>query len=77
VTSSLFHNNRLYPISGRGSGNGLGLMGMVWQERIVNFVRNVRGSNSFNVKGYAVVVFGSILFVIFSNSMDRCCGGLL
>jgi hypothetical protein len=83
VTSSLSHNNLLYR-SSSSDGCGLGLVvvarlfDMVWRERVVSFVRNVRDCNSFNVKGYTIVVFGSKLFVVFSNLMNRCCcGGLL
>lgn len=82
MTSSLFHNKLLCHSGGSG---GLGLvvvvrlLGVVWQEaRVVIFVKNVCGCNSFNVKGCAFVVFGSTtLFAIFSNLVHRCCGRLL
>ena len=64
MTLNLFHNNLRYPnIRSRvGGSGGLGLvvvvrlMDVVWQERVVCFVRNVRGCQSFNVKGYCMVV---------------------
>ena len=72
---NLFHNNILcYNNNSRCSCddcNGLGLvvvrlMDMVWKGRIVSFVRNVRGSNVFNVKSCYVIVAVSG-FILLNN----------
>jgi len=87
-SSNISSNGDYGSNSSSNSWGGLGLVVvvrlmdmMVWQGRVVCFVRNVRGNNDFGLKGccvtVAIVVFVSILLVVFSSFMSGCGGGLV